>query len=320
MRRELNQAEPARKRLPRAGTCSQKVQTDEAKSGTVETTRGSAESRRKGKRSTPGRSSGSVYAVERAADVLAAVCEDLDRPRGVKELSNALGMNVSTVHRLLASLVNKQILRQDPVSAKYAPGPWLLDLALAYLRRLDLPHVALPFMHRLRDETRETVTLSIRDGMTRIYVTQVESPQEIRQTVETGRRLPLLPGGSGKAILAFLPQTEIDAYLDQYQRDVAAGGQFEPARLRSEFQRARRVGFAYSRSERLSGAASVAAPVRDYRGVVVGSISISGPVQRFDVETIAAYGPMVRDAASEISRALGCPEVVGAPHETEDVA
>lgn len=284
----------------------------------MESTLASPGSRQKGKSSAPGRSSGSVYAVERAADVLAAVCEDLDRPRGVKELSDALGMNVSTVHRVLAALVNKQILRQNPISAKYAPGPWLLDLALAYLRRLDLPHVALPFMQRLRDETRETITLSMRDGMTRIYVAQVESPQEIRQTVETGRRLPLLPGGSGKAILAFLPPAEIEAYFDQYRRDAATAR--EPARLRSEFQRVRRDGYAYSRSERLSGAASVAAPVHDYRGVVVGSISVSGPAQRFDGERIAVYGPMVRDVASKISRALGALEAVGELHHAEETA
>lgn len=288
----------------------------------MESTVASPRGRPKGKSSASGRRSpGSVHAVERAADVLAAVCEDLDRPRGVKELSDALGMNVSTVHRLLAALVNKQILRQDPLNAKYAPGPWLLDVALAYLRRLDLPKVALPFMHRLRDETGETVTLSMRDGMTRIYIAQVESQQEIRQTVETGRRLPLLPGGSGKAILAFLQQAEIDAYLDQHQRHSVTGVPTDLALLRTECEQVRRAGFAYSRSERLSGAASVAAPVRDYSGVVVGSISVSGPVQRFDDESIARYGPMVRATASEISRELGASAAVATgPNRTEEVA
>lgn len=249
------------------------------------------------------RSSGSVNAVERAADVLAAVCEDLDRPRGVKELSDALGMNVSTVHRLLTALVNKRILRQGSVNAKYAPGPWLLDVAFAQLRRLDLPKVALPFMRRLRDETRETVTLSIRDGVTRIYIAQIESQQEIRQTVETGRRLPLLPGGSGKAILAFLPPAEIDAYFDQH--DSAASATTDRAGWRSEFERVRCAGFASSRSERLPGAASVAAPILDYSGSVVGCISVSGPIQRFGEEAIARYGPLVRSIASEISGELG---------------
>lgn len=275
---------------------------------------------RRGKRTTTGKASRSVFAVERAADVLAAVCSDLDRPRGVKELSETLRMNISTVHRVLAALVHKQIIRQDSVTSKYGPGPWLLDLSLAYLRRLDLPQVALPFMRLLRDETRETVTLSMRDGMTRIYITQVESPQEIRQTVETGRRLPLLPGGSGKAILAFLPQEEIDAYLEQWQRDATTDGPQEIARVRTEMAAVRRAGFACSRSERLPGAASVAAPVRDYRGVVVGSVSISGPVGRFTDDCIARYGELVRATADEVSQQLGASTSCGVERQDKAVA
>jgi len=227
-------------------------------------------------------------------------------------------MNVSTVHRLLAALVNKQILRQDPATAKYGPGPWLLDVALAYLRRLDLPQVALPFMHRLRNVTQETVTLTMRDGMSRIYLAQVESPQEIRQTVETGRRLPLLPGGSGKAVLAFLPPEEIEAYLAEHGHE--AGNAADLARLRAELEHARHAGFAWSRSERLSGAASVAAPVRDFRGAVIGSMSVSGPAERFTDASIARYGELVRATADEVSRSLGAARPSAAAAAIQKVA
>lgn len=275
---------------------------------------------KRGKRTPTAKTSRSVFAVERAADVLAAVCADLDRPRGVKELSETLRMNISTVHRVLAALVHKQIVRQDSVTSKYGPGPWLLDLSLAYLRRLDLPQVALPFMRRLRDETRETVTLSMRDGMTRIYIMQVESPQEIRQTVETGRRLPLLPGGSGKAILAFLPQEEIDAYLEQWWRDASTNRPQDIACVRAEMVAVRHAGYACSRSERLPGAASVAAPVRDYRGVVVGSVSVSGPVGRFTDDCIARYGQLVRATADEVSQGLGAATPCGVECHNKEVA
>lgn len=247
----------------------------------------------------------SVFAVERAADVLAALCADLDRPRGVKELSQTLGLSVSTVHRLLAALVRKQFVRQDPQTSKYAAGPWLLDVALTYLRRLDLPQVALPHMSRLRDLTSETVTLSLRDGHTRIYLAQVESPQEIRQTVETGRRFPLHLGGSGKAILAFLSDDEIDAYLRQGALLAAGGEALDVAALRRELLAVRRAGFASSRSERLPGASSVAAPLRNHLDVVIGCLSVSGPAGRFGAEVVARYGPLVRQTADEVSRRMG---------------
>lgn len=249
----------------------------------------------------------SVYAVERAAEVLKAICTDLDRPRGIKELSAMLGMSMSTVHRMITALVVKGLVQKDTASAKYRAGPWMFDVAFSYLRQLDLPQVALPHMTRLRDETRETVTLSLLQGTSRIYLAQIESPQEIRQTIETGSRHALHLGGSGKSILAFLPDAEIEAYIDALAQSSADHIVIDVARLRTELRAIRRRGFAASRSERLPGAASVAAPIRNHLDVVVGCVSVSGPAGRFDDGCVARYGQLVKAAADEISRALGAP-------------
>lgn len=253
-----------------------------------------------------------MFAVERACDVLGAICADVGRPQGIKDISDALQVNSSTVHRVLAAFVHKGLVRQDPATRKYLAGPWLLELALAYLRGLDLPQVAQPHMKLLRDQTQETATLSLRDGATRIYLLQVESPQEIRQTVEIGRRFPLHLGGSGKAMLAFLPPDERDTYLAANDLAASVGGPVNIAALRDELARVRRRGYANSRSERLPGAASVAAPIRDYRGSVIGCLSISGPVWRFNETCVERYGKLVVAAARQVSVALGAPESVDA--------
>ena len=247
----------------------------------------------------------SVFAIERACDVVTAICTDIGRPKGVKDISETLGLSMSSVHRVLVALVRKDLVRQDAQTQKYIVGTWLLEVALTYLRQLDLPQVALPYMNRLREVTKETVTLSIRDGMSRIYLKQVESPQEIRQTVEIGRRMPLHLGGSGKAILAFLPDDERDAYLALAELAPTIDGPIKIAALQRDLQAVRRRGFASSRSERLPGAASVAAPIRDYNGAVIGCLSISGPVGRFSEKCVESYGPLVAASADEVSRGLG---------------
>jgi DNA-binding IclR family transcriptional regulator len=249
----------------------------------------------------------SVASVERACDVLAVICADAGRTQGVKELSQALGLSMSTVHRLLAALVNKGFVQQEEGSRKYRIGPKILDFTLNYLRRLDLRDIALPHMQRLRDMTGETVTVSMRDGKWRIYLAQIESPQEIRQTVDIGKRVPLHVGGSGKAILAFLDDAEREDYLAQPDLAPAVGGPVDVGWLRQELAEVRRRGYASSRSERLPNAASVAAPIRDFRGQVVGCLSISGPVWRFTDELIAQFGPLAKQTAAEISRSLGAP-------------
>ena len=284
-----------------------------AKASTVTTSRLRAGiARAKSPRESEGGAKGprSVFAVERAVDVLKAICSDLDRPRGIKELSEMLGMSMSTVHRMVTALVVKGIVQKDTTTSKYRAGPWMFDVAFSYLRQLDLPRVALPYMTRLRDETRETVTLSLLQGTSRIYLAQLESTQEIRQTIETGSRHALHLGGSGKSILAFLPDAEIEGYLEALAQSLPEQETIDVTRLRAELRVIRRRGFAASRSERLPGAASVAAPVRNHLGLVVGCISVSGPAGRFDDVCVARYGQLVKGAADDVSRELGAPVTV----------
>lgn len=252
----------------------------------------------------------SIASVERACDVLAVVCEDACRAIGVKELSQALGLSMSTVHRLLAALVNKGFVQQEGATRRYRIGPRVLEFTLNYLRRLDVREIALPLMQRLRDRTAETVSLSLRDGKSRIYIAQIESPQEIRQTVEIGKRVPLHLGGSGKAILAFLDESEREEYLAQPGLQPAVGGPVDVDKLRRDLAKVRQRGYASSRSERLPNAASVAVPIRDFRDQVVGCLSISGPSWRFTDGRIAEFGPLAVEVAVEISRSLGAPEQI----------
>ena len=254
----------------------------------------------------------SVIAVERACDVLVAVCASATGPMGVKEISVAVGLSGSTVHRLLAAMLKKGLLEQDSSTKKYAMGRKLMDITLDRFRHMELPVIALPHMRRLRDATTETVALSMVDGWTQSFLVQVESRQEIRQAIEIGKRLPLHFGGSGKATLALMSDAELEDYLGQSALGNSAASGVDVKRLRAELAEIRKRGYARSASERVPGAASVAAAVRNHLGEVVGCISVSGPAWRFTDEHAAEYGRMVLKTAADISHDLGAPDCV--PH------
>jgi DNA-binding IclR family transcriptional regulator len=265
--------------------------------------------------SSPDRDARSVIAVERACDVMLAVAASTTGPLGVKDIGEALRLAPSTVHRLLAALLKKGLVEQDPVTRKYSIGRRLMDVTLERLRHLELPAIALPHMRRLRDATSETVALTLVDGWTQSFVAQVESRHEIRQTVGIGQRLPLHFGGSGKAALANLPPDELEAYLAQPQF-TGPEGRAQARRLQAELIEVRERGYARSAGERVPGAASVAAPVRNHLGEVVGCLSVSGPAARFTPARIAECGERVVATAADISRDLGAPlrsEPVRAP-------
>jgi DNA-binding IclR family transcriptional regulator len=224
---------------------------------------------------------------------------------GVSEIARELGLSKAVVHRILQSLASRSFVEADPQTRGYRLGPAAVALGARALRDLDLRRAASPVLQRLRETTRETTTLSALLGGARVYLDQYESPQEIKMTVELGRPHPLHAGASSRAILAFLPEPAREAVITDELAPLTAETIVDPAQLRRRLAEVRETGCATSLGERQHGAASVAAPVFGMDGQVVGSISVCGPVSRFDPQTVRRYVPLVREAALEISRALG---------------
>ncbi|MGQ9676255.1 MAG: IclR family transcriptional regulator [Chloroflexota bacterium] len=225
---------------------------------------------------------------------------------GVSELSRQLGYSKSIVHRLLTSLEKAGYVAIDVETRRYRLGHKAIQLGLAAQQQVEVRRLARPLMERLRNATGETVTLSVLVGEQRVYMEQLESPQEMRQTVELGRSYPLYLGSSGKCMLAFLPEQRREQILTSaVGRTRADGWPLDLTALRQELQRIRRQRYASSHSERIFGAASVAAPIFNHSGEVVGGLSIAGPAVRLTAERAQELAPLVVDAASEISRQLG---------------
>lgn len=124
-------------------------------------------------------------------------------------------------------------------------------------------------------------------------------------TVEVGRRFPLYAGSSSQCILAFLPQRDREEVLSGDLEALTGNTIVDPDRLRVVLADIRATGHAFSRGERQPGSASVAAPVFDFSGAVVGSLSVCGPAERVDEAAGERYAPLVRAAAEQVSRALG---------------
>ncbi|GAA4951507.1 IclR family transcriptional regulator [Actinoplanes utahensis] len=224
---------------------------------------------------------------------------------GVTEIATALGLTKAAVHRILTALRSRELITVDPSTRRYALGPAAVALGRAYLARTDVRAMAAPELRRLSERTRETATLSLRRGDTRLYVDQVVSGQELRLEVSLGIPSPLNAGASSKAFLAFLPDFEVDAYLAR--RPLAAVTDqtiTDPATLRKDLAAIRKRGYATSLGERQAGAASVAAPIFDHDARVVAVISVAGPAPRFEPGTGQTVADLLA-AASRLSVRLG---------------
>ena len=239
----------------------------------------------------------------RVADVLLVFASE-PQSLGVSEISRRLGLSKTVVHRILKSLVSRNLVAFDVKTRGYTLGAATAALGALALRDRDLRRTAMPVLRRLQQETGETTTVSEVVGTARVYLDQVPSPKEVKMTVELGRPFPLHAGGSSKAILAFGPPELRQFVLAGPLIALTPQTITKHVELEAELLRVETDRTAVSFGERQPGAASVAAPVIGLDGDAIGAISACGPIDRFDEETIEQLRPLVETAAQEISDSL----------------
>lgn len=261
-------------------------------------------SRRKVNEDSPGPKT-TVQSVERTLDILEALAEMGEA--GIAQLSNHVALHASTVHRLLATLIGRGYVRQNPESGRYLLGLKPLDVARAVRDHLDLRMEALPILQQLMRNSGETANLAVLDDHHIVYLEQVSSPGwMLRMFVQVGARAPLHSTASGKVLLAGLAESELSQMLSSYPLVPCASRTIvDEAVLVAELEEVRRQGYATDYGEQEEGVSCIAAPVRDYAGRVVASISISGPWIRITPERVPSLVPLVQEACAQLSAALG---------------
>lgn len=245
-------------------------------------------------------SSSGTEAADRVADVLLLFARSHEG-LGISRIARSLSLSKAVVHRILQSLVSRSLLQFRPSDSTYVLGPAAIGLGTRAWSQLDVRSIASPVLRKLRDDTRETTTMSVLVGQHRIYLDQYESPQEIKMSVEIGPHFPLHSGASSRSILAHLPQPFIDEAIHQL---VISRPDLDVGDYRAELEKVLTTGYAASLNERKTGAASIAAPFFDIAGNVIGSVSSSGPVFRYGEDGHEDHARLVMDAAGAITALL----------------
>jgi len=240
-----------------------------------------------------------IQSIERAARVLTALSEG-DNPMGVTEIAEKVNLGKSTVHRILASLMQANLVRLNPSNHQYSLGYGLLQLTAGLLRGSEVSITALSHLRDLRQATGETVSLNVRDHDHRAVVERLDSLHEIRYMAEIGRPLPLYVGAGGKAILAFMDETEVRRIQVLSKMNTK-----QVRQLNKELADIRASGTAYTLGERLPGAGSISAPVFNHDGEVIASVNVLCLEWRLDGKTVRDLRKLVRNTAADISRELG---------------
>lgn len=233
------------------------------------------------------------------------MCFSINTPvLSMTQIAERVGMNKSTVHRLLATLEAKRFVERDAKTGLYHPGKRLLQMAYLTLEKNHIREIAAAHMKRLNELHRETVTLSILDDTEMVYLAVDESPQTVKIAARPGQRLPVFCTASGKAVLAFSSEEVVKRIFDLGFTQYTARSIRDPETLLKSFASVRERGFGYSEEEFEEGINAVAAPILDEKKLPLAAIAVVGPAFRLPVERMLEVGPSVAEAARQITREL----------------
>jgi IclR family acetate operon transcriptional repressor len=248
----------------------------------------------------------SIQSVDRALFLLETIAE-AGGEATLTDLATRTGLNISTCHHLLATLIKRGFAAKVQGRRLYALGPRILHLSHACLQ-VDLPRRAMPYLETVNKVTGETVHLAGLHGDTVITLAVREARHAVR--VDTGRigKLEAPHATSiGKAILAWLPEDEMRRILGPGMKRFTEHTITEFPALLESLRVVRRNGFAIDREEHLPGVICVGAAIRDQAGTVIGAISASTPTMRASEDHIGLMRDEICAAARALSAEFGEP-------------
>jgi len=252
---------------------------------------------------------GDQVPVTRSVARAVAILQAFDEARielGVTELGQLTGIDKSTVYRLLNELQKAGLIEQNPATSKYYLGFGLVRLAGLALHRLELTHIARPYLRELASLFQETVNLSIlTDSNEIINIDGITSPRMVRNVGWIGREMPIHAVSGGKVMMAYMSDERVDQILARELERFTEHTITDPARLREELEQIRQVGYGIAEEELEAGLSAAAAPIRSYEGQVAAIISVSGPAFRLPQERLIELGRATKRTADVISRHMG---------------
>ena len=244
---------------------------------------------------------GRVNSVAKATAILGTFTP-LVRVLSLRQLVRRTGIPRSTAHGLCVTLCDAGLLEEVPHRG-YQLGPALVALGGQVMDRTGLVEAARGLLERAlrRDGTEAHLALLV--GGWVVYLDRRTGRHGAPMNNRVGMRAPAHCSGCGKAALSRLDDAEVVSRV----RETCAADHLplpDLARLSEELAMARRRGYVVN-VDFQPGRVSVAAPVVDTAHVVLGGVSVAGPVKLFDPPTVEQAAADIVAVAAAVSERIG---------------
>ncbi|MEH7237232.1 IclR family transcriptional regulator domain-containing protein [Bacillus sp. JJ1562] len=244
-----------------------------------------------------------VHSVEKAFEVLHAF-DSNTMNMSLRDLENKTGINKATARRFALTLVELGYLRLLPDN-RFQLSPKILDLGAHYLDTLSLPDLALPILESIAGKVKESTNLAILDGSEIVYVLRVNAAERIiGANLRVGSRLPYYATSLGKALVAWLPESERlrtwkSATIEAFTEKTITT--YED--LEKHFAKYRELGYTEGNDELEVGLRSIAVPIFNRKGEAIAAMNISTNMMRSSEKQIKEiFFPALKDGAEQLNK------------------
>jgi IclR family transcriptional regulator, KDG regulon repressor len=256
-------------------------------------------------RRPPSRNKYPVKSLIKALRILDVLAE---RPAGfgITDLSEALQIGKSTVHRLLATLKDEGYVVMHPSSSRYILGGRIARLGQQLSDQYQLLTFGVPVIRRLAREHNETVNLVVLEGTEIVYIAGEESRETLRNHFLLGARAPAHATAVGKVCLSTLGAEEVrQRYKGVKLTQIGPRTIRTLSRLLEEVSAVREAGFAYEDEESGPGIYCIAVPVQYFPGGLAVGLSFAMPKSRITPARRLTLRNALLQGSAEISRQVG---------------
>ena len=250
-----------------------------------------------------------TQSLDRAVGLLRLVAAGQGRGVRLPELVERSGLARPTAHRLLAALERHGLVAVDCGERAYHLGPEAFVIGTLASERFGIHRAALPSLGRLAQASQDTAFLSVRRDLHAVCLHREEGPFPIRSHVlQAGDRHPLGIGAGSLAMLAALPDDEVERVIEDTAHEVAERYQeFTPSLMREEVARTRSAGFAFNPGHIQPSSWGVGVAVLDQQGRCAGALSIAAMESRLTPARREELAALLRLEAQRLANRLEQP-------------
>lgn len=237
--------------------------------------------------------------LQRGLRLLDAILESGRDGQRVIDLCRTTRLERATVHRLLATLIECGYVAVHG-RFRYVTGPRLAERA-HHVEHSDFATRLQPVLARVSEACGDAAFAIVREGPTSHCIARHVGTHPVQiLVIQIGTRQPLGVGAAGLALLAALPDNDVDAAIAANSPDFVRYGNMNPDRMKILVRSTRERGWSVIGNHATRGVLAVGMAVLSRDGIPQAAISVASTMERMPRDRQQLIARSMRDALADL--------------------